>query len=268
VFTPVSTGRVSGEIVAQIKTAIHNGLLTPGDQLPAERDLTKQLGVSRVSVRDALRTLEAHGLIEVRVGARGGAFVTAPAPQLVGEGLTNMLLLSSVSPADVTEARIVFELAMLDLAAERITDDDIVALEEICDRADASLATGSYDVAFSAEFHTRLARCTHNDAIALFADTLRGAVRTSLAEGQEIDPTVGLAGVVEHRADRRRAASAGRRGRTRDHGGTPRSHGTARRPQPRTVTSAPPSGARAAFVRHRQPHLHSDSGREPETEAT
>src|SRR5919198_570539 len=92
-FNPVSPGRVSVEIVEQVKAAIREGRLAPGDQLPPERDLTQQLGVSRVSVRDALRMLEAHGLVEVRVGARGGAFVTAPAPRLVGEGLPKNLLL-------------------------------------------------------------------------------------------------------------------------------------------------------------------------------
>ncbi len=199
-FTPVSTGRISGEIVGQIKRAIREGRLAPGDQLPPERDLTKQLAVSRVSVRDALRALEAHGLIEVRVGARGGAFVTAPAPKLIGEGLTSMLMLASVTPAEVTEARIVFELAMLDLAVERATDEDLAELEEICDRADASLATGSYDVVLSAEFHTRLARCTHNGAVALFADTFHGAVVASLEQAQQIDPAVGRTGTVEHRA--------------------------------------------------------------------
>jgi DNA-binding FadR family transcriptional regulator len=200
VFTPVSTGRLSGEIVGQIMSAIREGRLTPGDQLPPERDLTKQLGVSRVSVRDALRTLEAHGLIEVRVGARGGAFVTAPAAKLIGQGLTNMLMLGSVSAAEVTEARIVFELAMLDLAVQRASDEDIADLEEICDRADASLATGSYDVSISAEFHARLARCTHNDAVALFADTFYGAIVATLERAKELDPTVGRAGTVEHRA--------------------------------------------------------------------
>jgi GntR family transcriptional regulator, transcriptional repressor for pyruvate dehydrogenase complex len=200
VFTPVSTGRISGEIVDQIKSAIREGRLTPGDQLPPERDLTKQLGVSRVSVRDALRMLEAHGLIEVRVGARGGAFVTAPAPKLVGEGLTNMLMLASLSPVEVTEARTVFELAMLDLAVERATEEDVAELEEICDRADASVATGSYDVALSADFHTRLARCTHNRAVALFAETFHGAVLASLAQAKRVDPAVGRTGAVEHRA--------------------------------------------------------------------
>src|SRR5919198_3938433 len=102
-FNPVSPGRVSAEIVEQVKAAIRDGRLAPGDQLPPERDLTRQLGVSRVSVRDALRMLEAQGLVEVRVGARGGAFVTTPAPGLVGEGIADMLLLSAVTAAEGTE---------------------------------------------------------------------------------------------------------------------------------------------------------------------
>jgi GntR family transcriptional regulator, transcriptional repressor for pyruvate dehydrogenase complex len=193
-FEPVSNGRVSTEIVDRIKAAIRGGALVPGDQLPPERDLTQQLGVSRVSVRDALRMLEANGLIEVKVGARGGAFVTAPAPKLVGEGLADMLLLADVDPAQVTEARMIFELGILDLACERATDEDVAALHEICDRADAA----PYDPSLSAEFHTQLARCTHNEAIALLAESL--PLVSTLQRAREADPVAGVQGVLEHRA--------------------------------------------------------------------
>jgi GntR family transcriptional regulator, transcriptional repressor for pyruvate dehydrogenase complex len=199
-FTPVSTGRVSADIVEQIKQAIQEGRLTPGDQLPSERELTKQLGVSRVSVRDALRMLEAYGLIEVRVGARGGAFVTAPAPNLVGEGMAHMLLLASVAPPDVTELRLIFELALLPLACERRTDEDLEDLDAICDRAEATLQAGAYDVALSAEFHTRLAGATHNNAIALFAESFQGPLLASLRHAQRVAPEMGKAGLLEHRA--------------------------------------------------------------------
>jgi DNA-binding FadR family transcriptional regulator len=199
-FEPVATGRISADIVDQVKTAIRDGKLVPGDQLPPERDLTRQLGVSRVSVRDALRMLEAHGLVEVRVGARGGAFVTAPAPGLVGEGIANILMLSAVTAAEVTEARMVFELAMLPLAVARADDDDIAALDAICDRAELSLDGDGYDVALSTEFHTRLAQCTHNAAIALFAESFQAPLHASLREAQRADPEVGRAGVLEHRA--------------------------------------------------------------------
>ncbi len=199
-FKPVSGGRISAEIVDQIKAAIREGRLAPGDQLPTERDLTSQLGVSRVSVRDALRILEATGLVEVRVGARGGSFVTAPAPHLVAEGIADMLRLADVTPAEVTETRLVFELALLPLACERADDDDLAALEEICDRAEGAYAAGVYDPAFSAEFHTRLAACTHNTGIALFAEVLHGPLLRSLQQAKRADPTAGGAGLVEHRA--------------------------------------------------------------------
>src|SRR5688572_14610888 len=92
VFQRVSTGRISEEIVEQVKLAIREGRLEPGDRLPSERELTTQFGVSRMSVRDALRILEAGDLIEIRVGARGGAFVKAPGSHVVGEGIANMMM--------------------------------------------------------------------------------------------------------------------------------------------------------------------------------
>lgn len=196
-FEPVTTGRVSAEIVDRIKAAIRAGELTPGDQLPPERELTKQLGVSRVTVRDALRMLEANGLIEVRVGARGGAFVTAPAPQLVGEGFADMLLLAEVDPAQLTEVRMIFELGLLDLACERATEQDVAALHEICDRAEAA---GRYDPALSVEFHTQLARCTHNHALVLFAEALRRPLASSLRVARTADPHAGSVAGLEHRA--------------------------------------------------------------------
>jgi GntR family transcriptional repressor for pyruvate dehydrogenase complex len=194
-FTPVNTGRISAEIVDQIKGAIRDGRLGPGDQLPAERELTKQLGVSRVSVRDALRMLEAHGLIEVKVGARGGAFVTTPEPSLVSEGFADMLRMSEVTPADVTEMRLVFELAMLPLAVERATEADLEQLSAICDASEAQ----GYDVARSAEFHTRLAQCTHNDALALFAESFHQPLLRSLQVAKRVAPEMGGQGTLEHR---------------------------------------------------------------------
>jgi GntR family transcriptional regulator, transcriptional repressor for pyruvate dehydrogenase complex len=196
-FEPVSNGRVSAEIADRIKAAIRAGALAPGDQLPPERDLTRQLGVSRVSVRDALRMLEANGLIEVRVGARGGAFVTAPAPKLVGEGLADMLMLAAVDAAQVTELRTIFELGLLELACERATEEDLAELHEICDRADAA---GTYDPGISADFHVQLARCTHNDALALFAEALRTPLASSLQAARAADPDAGRIGALEHRA--------------------------------------------------------------------
>src|SRR3990170_4953040 len=130
-FRPVNTGRISEEIVEQIKLAIRAGQVRLGDRLPSERDFAEQFGVSRVSVRDALRILETSGLIEIRVGARGGAYVTAPPSTLVGE---------------------------------RATDEDLDELGVICKEQKQALARGDYSVELSARFHVALARATHNTA--------------------------------------------------------------------------------------------------------
>ncbi|MPZ87194.1 MAG: FCD domain-containing protein [Nitriliruptorales bacterium] len=198
IFRPVTTGRASSEVVRQIKAAILDGRLKPGDRLSSERELTEHLGVSRVTVRDGLRMLEAAGLIEIKVGARGGAFVRAPAPDHVGEGLANMLMLSSIEPAEVTEARMIFEIGIIPLVCDRATDEDIAALSEICERSDRALSSGQFDVSLSAEFHTRLAHCTHNPAIGLIVESFQGPLLMSLMHAKAIAPQMGDPGVAEH----------------------------------------------------------------------
>jgi GntR family transcriptional repressor for pyruvate dehydrogenase complex len=198
VFAPVSTGRLSEEIFDRIRAAIVDGRLRPGDRLPSERELTERFGVSRVSVRDALRILEASGLVEIRVGARGGAFVTVPGPGLVGEGLANMLFLSQVSALEVTEARVIFELGMLPLVCARATEEDIEALEEICERSQAEVDAGTYDVELSAEFHRALAKAAHNRATELMAGTFYGPLLMSLQQAKAVAPEMGQRGVTEH----------------------------------------------------------------------
>src|SRR5690348_13452974 len=108
-----------------------------------------------------------------------------------------LLLAADVDAAQITEARLVFELGMLELACARATAEDIADLREICDRTDAA---DSYDPALSAEFHTRLARCTHNEALALFAESFQQPLASSLQQARAVDPASGRAAAAEHRA--------------------------------------------------------------------
>jgi GntR family transcriptional repressor for pyruvate dehydrogenase complex len=199
IFSRVTPGRISQDIVEQVKAAIREGRLKPGDRLPPERELTERFGASRVTVRDALRILEASGLIEIRVGARGGAFVTAPAPGWVGEGIANMLMMASLTAEEVTEARFIFELGLVSLVCERVTDEDIKELEEICNRAEQALRDGDYHMDLSAEFHIRFARCTHNGAIEMIVDSFQGPLLMSLTRAQAVAPQMGHRGTKEHR---------------------------------------------------------------------
>jgi DNA-binding FadR family transcriptional regulator len=126
--------------------------------------------------------------------------VTAPAPRLVGEGIADMLRLAAVDPADVTEARMVLEIAMLDLACARATAEDLEQLGAICDVADAVVAAGGYDPELSAAFHARLAQCTHNRAIAMCAESFQHPLVASLRAAHSADAEHGRTGAREHRA--------------------------------------------------------------------
>ncbi len=197
VFRPVpSVGRTSAMIVDQLRALIRTGELPIGARLPAERDLCDRMGVSRLTLREALRALEVNGLIEVRAGARGGAFVTAPTAGEAGQGITDLLSTSGLSAADVTEARIAFELGIIPLIGERATESDIAELRRLCDEAEEARERGSYTVAMSLDFHLRAAAAAHNPAVGMIMESFREAILMSMREARH----EGVQGVAEHRA--------------------------------------------------------------------
>jgi GntR family transcriptional regulator, transcriptional repressor for pyruvate dehydrogenase complex len=198
-FTAVSANRMSEAIVTQIRGLIRGNRLRPGDRLPSERELCERLGVSRVTVREALRVLEAGGLVEIRVGARGGAFVTTPSSDRLGAGLADLINLAPVTSVEVTEARLVFELGIIPTVIERATDTDIEELRAMTrDHIDA-LRRGEYTMAMSAQFHNRLGACTHNAAIEMLVRSFHGPLLMSLREAATAAPLMGQRGTVEHR---------------------------------------------------------------------
>jgi DNA-binding FadR family transcriptional regulator len=197
-FNRVSLGRISEVIVEQIRLLMRQGQLKPGDRLPPERELCERFGVSRVTVREALRMLESSGLVEIRVGARGGAFVTAPSSNRVGEGLTDLLSLSVISASDVTEVRMILEVGIVPLVCERATEEDLTELEKICERSQQALRDGNYTVDTSLEFHTRVAEATHNPAVSMLVESFRGPILMSLQEAKSAAPEMGGLGTKEH----------------------------------------------------------------------
>ena len=184
-FEPVATARISSAIVDQIRELISSGRLSVGDRLPSERELAEQFSVSRVTVRDALRSLEAVGLLRIKVGANGGAFLRAPSSAEAGRGMSDMLLMAQLSPEDVAEARLVLELNTVMLAVRRADPEDIRALRSICERAASLLSTGEYDVHLSWDFHERLAVATHNPALAMIHHAFRGPLSMARARARE-----------------------------------------------------------------------------------
>ncbi|WP_063837113.1 FadR/GntR family transcriptional regulator [Phaeacidiphilus oryzae] len=198
-LTAVNDRRISALIVDQVRSLIHSGQLTPGDRLPPEREMCERFGVSRVTVREALRVLEASGLVEIRVGAHGGAFVTQPSSERVGASIIDLLTLSSVSPSEVTQVRRVLEVGIMPVLAEAAEEEDFADLERICEEQEAALKAGHYDVELSVEFHTRLAAATHNSAFELLVRSFHGPLLMSLETAQATAPEMGRRGLSEHR---------------------------------------------------------------------
>lgn len=198
-FSVVSANRMSEAIVAQIRALMRSNRLRPGDRLPSERELCERFGVSRVTVREALRVLEAGGLVDIRVGARGGAFVTTPSSDRLGAGLADLINLSPVTSIEVTEARLVFELGIVPIVVERATTKDIDELRAMTSTHLEALRRNEYTMAMSAQFHNRVSACTHNAAIEMLVHSFHGPLLMSLREAATAAPLMGQRGTVEHR---------------------------------------------------------------------
>lgn len=155
------------------------GRYRPGDRLPTERELAQQFGVSRVTVRDALRALEATGLIRVKVGGQGGPYVAEPSISQLSDSMSTHFQLQGTSFQELAEARLALETTAARLAAERATDEDLAAMKASIRAAAPPSRRGArtpdghpVSAVISADFHTALVRAAHNGALlAMFTAT-------------------------------------------------------------------------------------------------
>src|SRR6266566_2523903 len=175
-FAPIAVARASSAIAEQIRNAILTGRVKAGERLAPERELAEQFGVSRVTVRDALRSIEAMGLIEVKVGARGGAFVTAPTGSKVAQSMSDMMVMSATTPEDIVEARLIVELGTVTLACARATEEDLAQLRELCERGREALEAGNYSRELSWDFHAQLGQAAHNGAVGGLTQSFRSTL--------------------------------------------------------------------------------------------
>lgn len=165
-FDAIRNPRLFEEICDRIRAQLTDGRIKPGDKLPAERDLAEQFGVSRPAVREALRALESAGLIELRKGAKGGAFMleeSAPLTQTFAE----MLNLGRVPLSDFTEARILITEVVVRLACERATEADFAAMDQDVERLAAAELRGEerLDKRYITDFYDLLATSTGNQTL-------------------------------------------------------------------------------------------------------
>src|ERR1700755_2713500 len=128
---PFRTATMSTQIVAQVREALFAKELRPGDFLGTEKDLAERFAVSRIVARDALRTLEAQGIVEIRVGAGGGARVAQGNARLFAEALAVQLDLAGVSVAEIMDAQRAIECLAAELAAANAPPADHAKLRAL-----------------------------------------------------------------------------------------------------------------------------------------
>jgi len=165
--------RVSEKIAGRIKKQISDGRLSVGEKLPAERDMARQYKTSRVSVREAYRSLEEMGLLRIRRGAEGGAFVAQFDHEPVRRSLSLVLGLGKATHEEVTEARTLLEPSIARLAALRAHPDDIAKLEQILIQEEQEVRRPTADSGSTAgQFHRALGDCAHNMPLVVVINAL------------------------------------------------------------------------------------------------
>ena len=176
----VSTVRVpkAGEMVAShLRRQIVLGELKEGDQLPPETVLMEQFGVSRPTLREAFRILEAEGAITVRRGVRGGARVQVPDIRVAARQVGLVLQYRGALLSDVYEVRAVLEPAAARMAARRRTSADLARLQEVLDRHRESVDDPGGAFAADAEFHRLVVELSGSETLQVLTAMVSDIIR-------------------------------------------------------------------------------------------
>jgi len=128
------------EVADRIEDVIISGRIKPGEKLPSERELTEMLGTSRRTLREGLRTLEERGIIEVRLGSKGGVFVKDIGMERVGDSLGLLISLKKVPLRDLAEFRVDVEGIVAKRAAKKRSINDIMLLQRLIKESEKLVA--------------------------------------------------------------------------------------------------------------------------------
>jgi DNA-binding FadR family transcriptional regulator len=182
--------KASDILVEELRERILRGELAEGTALPPERELVVQTRMSRTTVREALRILEVQGLVRIRAGRAGGAFVQRPGNESVTSSLSLLIRGRQIRLAAVLETREAIEPICAQLAAEHRTDADITALKA----ANAPIGDPNSSLVdflqANVDWHVAVATATHNELIAAFMTALSHAIYTSTENEGFVDAEV------------------------------------------------------------------------------
>jgi len=173
---------VHESVAHQIRQVIFSGLLAPGHKLPPERELAVRFQASRVALREALRALEKEGMITIKRGFGGGAFVADfdSALRALGDSLNTVVKLGQAKSAYLTEVRTILEPQITRLATLRATGADLSVIESVLLAQEEELRTGELSRRYDMEFHRRLAEAAHNPVRSIVVNAVNESIRDAI----------------------------------------------------------------------------------------
>lgn len=190
----VQVEKASSMLAEQLRERILGGDLRDGDPLPTERDLAQQSGLSRASVREALRILDIEGLITTRLGRNGGSAVRRPTHDVVVRSVNLFIRGQKTLFRSLLETREALEPACARLAAARRTARDLAALDALQLRLEASYADIPAFLDVNLEWHLAVARAGHNELLTAFmvaiSDALHAGTDLENFNSDEVRSTV------------------------------------------------------------------------------
>ena len=161
-FEPIAENKKFEKIVTLIKQKVLAGEFHQGDRLPSERDLSDALRVSRLAVREAYRALQIFGIIEIRRGHQGGAFICGPTSQSMIQSISDLFRFQGIGIEEWTEARLIFETDIARLVIKRAKEDDLVRLEQVIEMTEQMSRAGKVVHSELIRFHLCLAEAADN----------------------------------------------------------------------------------------------------------
>lgn len=185
-FKSAKSNRVCEHIIDQIREAIFDGRLQPGDKLPSEKELIEEFGVSRGTLREALRSLEGLGVLEVRQGVSGGPYITEIGVERAKENLASFFQFKNLTIQNLVEVRLMLEPAIAAKVAGRITENDLRKLGDLNKKCSQALRQkGSRELREEfLEFHRIIASATDNPILTFLLDVIKNLPVTGLDAGR------------------------------------------------------------------------------------
>ncbi|ACU90063.1 FadR/GntR family transcriptional regulator [Desulfomicrobium baculatum] len=195
--TSIQQKRTYEEITTRLQTMVQNDDLKPGDRLPPERQLAILFGVSRNSVREAIKSLEQHGMLVSRPGA--GTFIAENNPASLASAMGDAFARERHRLDDIFELRLLLEPQIAHLAAQRIKQHELAELQDLIHAYKKNLGDGLPVFFFDQAFHDAIAAATGNQSIILLMEQMHDLLRESRDEALQ-SPARNAKSLEDHHA--------------------------------------------------------------------